>query len=433
MRLPVVHQISTKDGTSNKNARLTNTLKETRQTGELAVVRPGLETAATSAGNGNGLVCFNGELISLYGNAINIKIDSEFGVSISTTDSVFQMPAFQINYHAGKWYAFIQNEGLFDGGETTFYLIYTSTDFASWSPVLSSVSYWAEKFVQVGTSLVSLGTQMVFNEDEELYEEGNRVKIEIDLNGTVSYTVVAAGSFYMKAYSDSYYYGYKSVLGVKKFCRTTDFTSITVGDNIPYNETSQMIAGGGIVWVYGSYFIGSKAWVAVSSSGVTLGATTDLVYDSTGIYFPYIRAIYTDRFVAYVTPDYIFESTDGVTYIDHVVSEADLDWVQPYTHIVYSSLSDTYYLVGQWINDSPDKPFYMAQSSNLSSWTDITPDGLPEITPVCVVADGANILFGNSSAPNFGVGTLAITQDGSTITTVGTLSDNTYDFSQSPI
>ena len=67
MRLPVAPQLSTKDGVSNKNARLINTLKETAAQGEFATVRPGLVTAATSTGNGNGIVCFNGELVSVYG------------------------------------------------------------------------------------------------------------------------------------------------------------------------------------------------------------------------------------------------------------------------------------------------------------------------------------------------------------------------------
>lgn len=79
MRIPVTPQISNKDGLSNKNSRLTNVLKEVRKTGELAVVRPGLETAATSTGNAGGLVCFNGELISVYGTTLGFGI-SEGGV-----------------------------------------------------------------------------------------------------------------------------------------------------------------------------------------------------------------------------------------------------------------------------------------------------------------------------------------------------------------
>ena len=70
MRLPVVPQISTKDGTSNKNARLTNCLKESKQGGEKAVVRPGLETSDTYSGIGNGLIPFDGRLLVIYDDTV---------------------------------------------------------------------------------------------------------------------------------------------------------------------------------------------------------------------------------------------------------------------------------------------------------------------------------------------------------------------------
>lgn len=67
MRLPVTPQISTKDGVSAKNARLTNCLKETTKRGDMAVIRPGLVTQAEATGVGGGLVAFNNELVSVYG------------------------------------------------------------------------------------------------------------------------------------------------------------------------------------------------------------------------------------------------------------------------------------------------------------------------------------------------------------------------------
>lgn len=70
MRLPVTVPISTKDGTSNKNARLTNCLKETTKKGDKAVVRPGLVTQVEGTGVGGGLVAFNNELVSVYGTTL---------------------------------------------------------------------------------------------------------------------------------------------------------------------------------------------------------------------------------------------------------------------------------------------------------------------------------------------------------------------------
>ncbi len=70
MRLPIVPQISTKDGTTNKNARLTNCLKEVTKLGEKAVVRPGLVLDSTYTGIGNGLIPFDGRLLVIYDDTV---------------------------------------------------------------------------------------------------------------------------------------------------------------------------------------------------------------------------------------------------------------------------------------------------------------------------------------------------------------------------
>ena len=70
MRLPITPQLSTKDGISNKNARLTNTLKTTSATGEIAEVRPGLSVATDYTGLGNGLIVFDGRLLTMVDDTI---------------------------------------------------------------------------------------------------------------------------------------------------------------------------------------------------------------------------------------------------------------------------------------------------------------------------------------------------------------------------
>lgn len=70
MRLPVLPQLSTKDGLSNKNARLTNCLKESKKSGDMAVVRPGLELNDTYSGIGNGLIPFDGRLLVIYDDTV---------------------------------------------------------------------------------------------------------------------------------------------------------------------------------------------------------------------------------------------------------------------------------------------------------------------------------------------------------------------------
>jgi len=87
MRLPVVGNISTKDGASNKNARMTNVLAEEKQGKTFAAVRPGLNQLATGSGNGNNLVCFGGELVNIYGNTV-YRMDAEGGGSYNDPQTV---------------------------------------------------------------------------------------------------------------------------------------------------------------------------------------------------------------------------------------------------------------------------------------------------------------------------------------------------------
>ena len=81
MRFPVTPQISTKDGVSAKNARLTNCLKESKKGGDKAVIRPGLVLDAQASGVGNGLVVFNNELVSVYGATLGFGVTPGSGAT----------------------------------------------------------------------------------------------------------------------------------------------------------------------------------------------------------------------------------------------------------------------------------------------------------------------------------------------------------------
>ena len=70
MRLPLISELDSRDGESNKDSRLTNTLVESEEGGPIAQVRPGLETLATGTGNGNGLVCLDKSLVSVFGTTL---------------------------------------------------------------------------------------------------------------------------------------------------------------------------------------------------------------------------------------------------------------------------------------------------------------------------------------------------------------------------
>ncbi len=82
MRLPLVPEIDSRDGSSNKDERMTNMLSETDEGVTLAVLRPGLATIATASGAGCGEVNFNDVLITVYGTTLG------FGTTPSTIGTV---------------------------------------------------------------------------------------------------------------------------------------------------------------------------------------------------------------------------------------------------------------------------------------------------------------------------------------------------------
>lgn len=146
MRLPVVPNVSTKDGVSNKNARLTNCLKESKQSKDAyvwvrgqkqpappidkAVIRPGLVLDVAGSGVGNGLVSFNGDLISVYGSTLGIL------------DSGAALPSWsaQVLPNSGTWSAIGGGAGIFvavGGGQCA-----TSGDGVTWATGTMPAGDW---------------------------------------------------------------------------------------------------------------------------------------------------------------------------------------------------------------------------------------------------------------------------------------------------
>ena len=85
MRVPAVTEVDTRDGSSNKDERLTNMLAE-KDSELMACIRPGLNTMLTSSGNGNGLMCFNGQIMHVFGTAL------KFGTTPTSISTVLDDP-----------------------------------------------------------------------------------------------------------------------------------------------------------------------------------------------------------------------------------------------------------------------------------------------------------------------------------------------------
>ncbi len=96
MRFKVVPSLSTKDGTSNRNARLTNTLKEASTSGERAIIRPGLVVSTSYGGLGNGLIAFNRNLLTIVDD--QVQFDEFTWMDLDATDW-----NSGTSYVAGNW------------------------------------------------------------------------------------------------------------------------------------------------------------------------------------------------------------------------------------------------------------------------------------------------------------------------------------------
>ena len=82
MRLSLNFSVDSRDGSSTKDARLTNVLIEKDEGEPISAVRPGLTlNASNGASNGQGLVNFNGTLIAIQSGLLYKPSGGAFGSS----------------------------------------------------------------------------------------------------------------------------------------------------------------------------------------------------------------------------------------------------------------------------------------------------------------------------------------------------------------
>lgn len=93
MRLPVISDADSRDGSSNKDSRLTNMLGEADEGAMFACVRPGLATVSSNSGAGGGVMNSEGVLISVFGTTLG------FG---STPSSIGTITAGRYDFAAGQ-------------------------------------------------------------------------------------------------------------------------------------------------------------------------------------------------------------------------------------------------------------------------------------------------------------------------------------------
>lgn len=248
MRLPLIPDISTKDGASNKNSRMFNVLAERRADGSgIASVRPGLNQYATVSGSGNGLVCFNGNLVSIFGANIGVPA----GDVIQYTSN-----SYNLNDAILQGFAFLDKYVLVSEAE-----IYTTADFTSFTSYLGG-----DFFLSAGAANSSVAVVPYYDGGDDTYG----VKV---FNSSLTMTTYPQSfSIGGIVYGGGYFVGTNTN---NKFCRSADGSTWTEGASIPAGLSTIY----GLVWNGVKYcFVYKKSdgylYVTTSNDGLTFSGET---------------------------------------------------------------------------------------------------------------------------------------------------------------
>lgn len=407
MRLPLTAQISTKDGLSNKNARLTNCLKEVKKSGEKAVVRPGLSLDAQASGVGNGLVVFNNELVSVYGATLG------FGVEEATDETITL-----------KNIAGVQLLGIIEfGGEYLCHsadMLYRTSDFVTFTPLLAASTYDVGNFATDGTT--AHGYFYNLNTDDEGFL-------------SVNTSFVASEAAVLGWGNERIIYG-----GGKYVANRSTTKSATSSDGITWVEGTATSALTDVAYAYGNGiyvrtgldFPGSTGLYAQTSSDGLLWSAAVLIKlapVTSGTYSSTRRFVFANGVFMYVGLDLIAKSTDGVTW--------SVTFPFPYNFagygVDYSSGLDEWVAVGEYDYYS-DIHTKMKSTNNGNTWIDFGETSYNGIAYNGVLGHSSGFVTFGSTVVSGAANNIEVISAGAagTIPALATITGDHYDFAQSP-
>lgn len=401
MRLPVVPQISTKDGLSNKNARLTNCLKEVSKTSEKAVVRPGMSLDAQASGVGHGLVVFNNELVSVYGTTLGLNTAAAEESSLSViTDTIASacLTTFARNIGGTIWLFSAENTDL---EEVQLYSYDSSDD--STTLLVPGVT-----LAQV-TGIATNGSKVVISYRD--FGEGySGQALAVADVGVLTFTEVAG------------------LTGVDPFAVKYGggkFVSISTGIGSCYIHWSS----DGVTW---------------NEDSIPTGNGREVLFDGTSWWF--FCGNGTADMVVYKTTDFVTFSLQTITGLPSLTSP---------TYCAYAN--GTYYLIGNFLYTSSDGLVWTATATVMSvvvQGTDGEIYGARAATDRLYSVDGVTVTEITSTSFTGGYRVIDSNDDGSiiigptysasvvrvdvsdgvqTIPALTTITGDYYDFAQSPI
>jgi len=403
MRLPISSPLVSRDGAANKDARLTNMLKED----EKAIIRPGLVLNASASGVGNGIVAFNNELVSVYGSTLGVK-RSVMTVSPISFGTPFPGNATIFGYsYANSVYVAVGIDNV-TGVDS---LIYSSTDGLSWTlrktvsnALLYAVATDGDKFVAVGGSSIFASSTDGITWSTYAFAPGGDCG-----------TIIWDGTYFLIESSGLFY-------------RSTDAVTWTaVGEagtgTIPpvgYNNTHIATSGDKTIVIDEDYISGdSWLWVTSDHGSTWTRGGTDVTNPMSVCYGNGSFCCFGTDGVDTVL---VYSSPDGLTY----TKTAEVKMLTGMGGNV-SSYSNGVFIVSLGWSDTQASGGYIT-SENLTDWS----------VPVYYAGlDGNEHYYSVAVTPTgflFGVDTVSSLLDiDRTIPTVTTVTEDRFDFAQSPL
>ncbi len=390
MRLPVVPDVSTKDGVSNKNARLINALKESNSRGDKAVVRPGLSLDVQASGIGNGLVSFNNTLVSVYGATLGEVVQSGTGIYGSWTRVTGVLPSGSLisaTYGHGN---FIATNG------TSFF---KSAGGISWTAVASpGTNGWA--LCSDGTNFIAVGV--------------NDGKIYLSTDNAASWALVYTISAVLPLNSIPVHFdGTYFLVGIDDddgncgLVRSADGSSWSVvGSGLPdIGQITSFATGGGVTF---AAIPTHDGWRSVDNGSTWTAATFDPDYITYG----------NGTFIGNYGND-IYETISGL--LPSFVGTVPYGTVN--LGISFDGSNFIYSTFGGYLNDGD-----YGISADASTWV-IQSDSSGATAPISILSTGNGVVIAGNTSNEI----LVLNGFGTVINTLGTVTNERFDFAQSPL
>ena len=401
MRLPIASPLVSRDGAANKDARLTNMLKESDGGRELAVTRPGLALIAAGSGVGGGLVAFNGELISVYGTTLGISDPVSLTAWTGGTTYGATIQITSVAYLSGVYVAVGTNTA------TTHGVIYSSTDGLLWmARVDSAFMFNAVAASETTFCVVGPGSKFATSTN------GTTWTISDFLPGGIAGDVIWDGSYFIVQSSGSCY---RSADGIT-------WTAITMaGDGAMVSYNVRSAASGAITVVCNEDDVSGDVWLWTTTNhgdtwtrGASNVASPQAVAYGNGVFL----ALESDG-VSLIS---VYSSPDGINF--HKTAEIPFDPATP-GQLNASFSNGVFCVMIGWSGTVADARYFLSEDG--ATWTNYTDFNfgagdryfslIPTPTGFLYSADDIS-------------GTTTVVRP---ITALDTVAAGIYDFAQSPL